>query len=228
MFDTLLVSNASPGRRAPPALAATILHIVIILSAVHATAAAPPPIRAVVPDTIRFEIGRPLEPAPRHATSGMPQGPPSWIPAPPSPPEVPPGAPPLEVPRLDLGRMDVAALSLLPSGRDSMEPPGAILRTNSPLAMNEVDQLPQLAEKLEPRYPEPLRAAGVTGGVLLEYVIQRTGRVEPTSVRVIASDHPAFSRSAREAILRARFTPARRAGQTVAVLVRQSIRFQNR
>jgi protein TonB len=124
--------------------------------------------------------------------------------------------------------MDLAALTESRSGRDSGETPGAILGASSPLAVSEVDQLPELTAKLEPQYPEHLREGGVSGEVQLEYIIQSTGRVEPTSIRIIASDHQAFSQSVVEAVLQARFTPARRTGQPVAVLVRQTIRFQNR
>jgi hypothetical protein len=45
---------------------------------------------------------------------------------------------------------------------------------------------------------------------------------------VIATTDPAFAMSSIEAVLGASFKPALRAGRPVAVLVRQTIRFQDR
>jgi protein TonB len=68
----------------------------------------------------------------------------------------------------------------------------------------------------------------MSGVVDLEYEVRADGRVNPVSIRVIWSTHPAFASSAQEAIRGARFRPARQLGRVVAVTVRQRIRFQNR
>ena len=71
-----------------------------------------------------------------------------------------------------------------------------------------------------------LERAGVSGVVQVEYVVGSDGRVDPQSVRVLASTHPAFLLAALEALRDARFKPARRGGRSIAVLVQQTIRFR--
>ena len=66
------------------------------------------------------------------------------------------------------------------------------------------------------------------GFVRLAYLILPSGRADSASVRVIASTEPAFTTSVIRALLSASFKPARRRGRPVAVLVQQTIRFQNR
>jgi TonB family protein len=85
-----------------------------------------------------------------------------------------------------------------------------------------------LEGSLEPRYPEQLARTGMSGLVDLEYEVDSSGGVNPSSIRAIRSTHPAFAISASEAIRHARFRPARRLGKPVSVIVRQRIRFQNR
>jgi periplasmic protein TonB len=91
--------------------------------------------------------------------------------------------------------------------------------------VSEVDELPQLQGELVPRYPAALQRTGVSGVVELEYVISLAGHVDPRSIRVLESTHPAFSAAAADAVGHARFRPARRNGRPVAVRVRQTIRF---
>jgi protein TonB len=93
------------------------------------------------------------------------------------------------------------------------------------MPLNAADEMPTLLAGLQPRYPESLRSTGLVGTVELEYVISSLGRVELGSIRVLRSTHQAFSEAAREALTTARFTPARRGGRPVAVLVRQTVRF---
>jgi protein TonB len=90
----------------------------------------------------------------------------------------------------------------------------------------EVDQLPELVGDLRLRYPVGLERAGVSGVVVLEYVVGSDGRVNPGSVRALSSSHPAFFQAALEALRDARFKPARKWGRSIAVLVQQRIRFR--
>ncbi|MDF1502389.1 energy transducer TonB, partial [Roseisolibacter sp. H3M3-2] len=76
-----------------------------------------------------------------------------------------------------------------------------------------------------PRYPEALRAAGASGEVVAEFVVDTTGRVEPSSVAVVASTHALFEHSVRDALRRMRFRPAEAGGRKVRQLVRQPFTF---
>lgn len=71
-----------------------------------------------------------------------------------------------------------------------------------------------------PVYPELLRRAGVQGHVLLEALVDTTGRVQPASVAVISVSHVGFVAPARQALLATLFRPARVGGRAVPMLVR--------
>lgn len=71
-----------------------------------------------------------------------------------------------------------------------------------------------------PVYPELLRQAGVQGRVLLEAVVDTTGRVRAASISVVSATHPGFVAPARQALLATLFRPARVGGRAVSMLVR--------
>ncbi len=71
-----------------------------------------------------------------------------------------------------------------------------------------------------PQYPDLLRQAGVEGRVILEAVVDTTGRVSRDSVRVVAATHPEFVAAARQALLATLFRPALISGRAVRVRVR--------
>ena len=71
-----------------------------------------------------------------------------------------------------------------------------------------------------PVYPELLRRAGVQGEVLLEAVVDTTGRVLAPSIVVIAATHPGFIAAARQALLATLFRPAMVGGSAVQTRVR--------
>jgi len=75
------------------------------------------------------------------------------------------------------------------------------------------------------RYPPALRMAGVEGRVVLRFVVDTLGAVEPGSIRAVESSHEAFEASAREMILGSRFQPARLGEFAVRQLTIQKINF---
>ena len=88
-----------------------------------------------------------------------------------------------------------------------------------------VDEPVELLSAPTPVYPTVLAGAGMAGRVVLEFVVDTTGEVEPGSIRVLEAAHPAFAASARTAIAGARFRPARARDQLVRQRVRQAVRF---
>ena len=91
-----------------------------------------------------------------------------------------------------------------------------------------VDEPARVLSQPAPVFPAVLKAAGVGGRVVVQFVVDTVGVVEPGSVSFAESSHPAFESSAAAAIERSRFAPARIRGQPVRQLVRQSIRFEIR
>lgn len=81
----------------------------------------------------------------------------------------------------------------------------------------------QAAELLSgplPAYPELLRQAGVQGRVVLEAVVDTTGRVVPSSIQVVAATNPGFVAPARQALIAALFRPSMLGGNPVPIRVR--------
>jgi TonB family protein len=77
-----------------------------------------------------------------------------------------------------------------------------------------------------PVYPSELIKQGVEGSVTIRYVIDSTGRAEPTSIEVSTSTHPLFTEAVRDAIPRMLFNAATVAGRPVRQLVEQSFAFR--
>jgi len=88
-----------------------------------------------------------------------------------------------------------------------------------------VDETPRLLAAPPPEYPTLLRDAGVTGRVMLQAVIDTTGKVDPASVKVVQSPNPGFDTPSRRWILKALFRPARIRGRAVRVLVNMPLDF---
>ena len=67
-------------------------------------------------------------------------------------------------------------------------------------------EAPRVIEKIEPRYTETARRAGVQGAVILDLVIDTAGRVE--SVTVLRGLPLGLTKSAVEAVEQWRFEPS--------------------
>jgi TonB family protein len=89
----------------------------------------------------------------------------------------------------------------------------------------EVDQPVEPLYLPAPRYPPALQQLSVEGRVMVRFVVDTLGVVEPDSWQVVSADHPAFAAAAREALLKARFRPALLRGKPVRQLVQQAVRF---
>ena len=99
--------------------------------------------------------------------------------------------------------------------------------SNQVYTTGDVDQPPLRlsAPPLDRDYPTLLRQAGITGSVVLQAVIDTTGRAEPASIAVMQSSYPGFNDAAKRWLSQALFRPARKGGQAVRVIVRQVISF---
>ena len=88
-----------------------------------------------------------------------------------------------------------------------------------------VEERPEMLTHAPLQYPDLLRQAGVQGRVLVQAIIDTSGRAEPGSVKVIQSPNPGFDSPAKQMILKALFRPARVHGRAVRVLVNVPIDF---
>jgi protein TonB len=76
-----------------------------------------------------------------------------------------------------------------------------------------------------PRYPETLRAAGVEGEVIALFVVDEHGSVEDASIRFAQAGNTAFENAVRVALRRMHFTPAEFGGRKVRQLVQMPFVF---
>jgi protein TonB len=98
-------------------------------------------------------------------------------------------------------------------------------RPDSVYSTEMLEELPVRVSGPAARYPELLRAARITGRVMVEFVIDTAGHVEPASLRVTASTNRMFDRPAIEALAAWLFQPARIGGRAVRALVRMPVDF---
>lgn len=76
-----------------------------------------------------------------------------------------------------------------------------------------------------PRYPSELQRAGIEGSLLVQFVVDSTGRVDEKTLSFPTGAQPGFLRAVRDALLRSRFFPAELAGIRVRQLVQQQFTF---
>jgi protein TonB len=88
-----------------------------------------------------------------------------------------------------------------------------------------VEERPERLTGPNPQYPDLLRQAGVSGRVLVQGVIDTTGRAIPSTVRIVQSPHAGFDDAARRVMLQSLFRPGRVAGRAVKVLVNLPVDF---
>jgi TonB family protein len=86
-----------------------------------------------------------------------------------------------------------------------------------------VDQSAQPIHQPTPKYPIELRKKGITGTVVLTFIIERSGRL--SEIAVASSDHPAFTEACLKAVKFWWFQPMIRDGVAVRARYRQPIPF---
>lgn len=232
MFDSLLESKAKRAPRVGGSLVSVASHGVLIALIVALTANA-----GVVTQEERVERTTFLPPTP------PPPPPPPVEHVPddrvlvPAPKGMPSLVPPIEIPDV------IAAPDLLKpvTNLDDWKPVGVRggradgdSSLTQPVRVNEtsvftastVDRWVVMAPgSAGPSYPELLRASGIDGTVLAQFVVDTTGRADLSSLVILESAHPLFSEAVRRALPRTRFLPAEVGGRRVRQLVQQPFRF---
>ncbi|HEX2779756.1 MAG TPA: TonB family protein [Gemmatimonadaceae bacterium] len=77
-----------------------------------------------------------------------------------------------------------------------------------------------------PAYPAPLSAAHVEGEVLVQFVVDTAGRVEPGTFKVLETTNAVFADAVEAALPGMRFSPAELHGRLVRQLVQQPFVFR--
>ena len=226
MLTVLLESRATPPRRAGSALLSALAHGTLVAALVALTLpgrtrAKPGP--DVHPTTVTYVAPTPPDapPASRSAAPSQPATSRSPLPTIEPPVITPVGLPTVEpsLPVNSSADIRIGARADLTSS--------PVPSTGSPLGgsgdihdANMVDRAPALVGRaLEPRYPPTLRAAGIQGRVLAEFVVDTLGRAELTTLRFPELPDQRFGDAVREALAQYRFSPGEVAGRKVRTRV---------
>jgi periplasmic protein TonB len=109
----------------------------------------------------------------------------------------------------------------LPGNGLAVEPPPPPV-SREPIRLHAGMQAPRKIVNVPPRYPTPAQLAHIEGVVVLDAVIDATGRV--TDVRVTRSIQ-ALDQAAIDAVRQWRFTPTLLNGEPVSILLTVTVRF---
>ena len=205
--------------------ASFVLHTALITAAVLATMVATRTVEQgrIVVD-LRFFEQEPPPPAPAAAVPAFAQPPLGF-----STLDVP-AAIPVDIPPPSQAAFDPASFSGVglaggtPWGR-ARDTVAAAPRAPAIYEMEMVEELPVLVGGADPKYPPLLRAARITGQVVLEFVVDTAGAVEPGSVRLVRSTNRLFEQPALDAATTWRFRPARIGGMPVRARVHFPVNF---
>jgi protein TonB len=225
MFTTLVESRAPKARRVGGTVVSAFMHGALIAGAVMVTH--PRPVDANpepgVPDTV---IWVPIDRTPEPTHRSLQRGP-VGDPIPRLPPRpvlvfrdvgqtdviVEPG-PLVNEPDFTVGRGGVSTATPIAGGVPEGLGGGGIWNAN------QVDRSPSIAGRaIEPRYPAQLRAVGMQGRAVLQFIVDTLGRAELGDVTVMETSHPGFAEAVREVLPRYRFIPGEAGGRKVRTRV---------
>jgi TonB family protein len=123
--------------------------------------------------------------------------------------------------RMHLRAPLVVLFLVAPLGLNAQQPTEAVPANSASPAPSLID-----SACLVPVHPQILREAGIEGRVLVGFVVDTTGAVEPSTVRVLSSSHKLFEAPARAAVSTCRYVPGRAAGRPVRVRMQQAVNFE--
>lgn len=205
----------APDRAGLPLAGSVVAHAVLVGAAVGVAGRAPPPKVSAQPNSIVQFLAPPNRSAGRAAQQEMiryvalsvPQGIVPGNAGAPEAEEPPPGE----------------------TGRDSLDAPvlPQLAGMDSVYSMLEVDSAATRYEwSAAPVYPPRMLAERRSGFVRAEWVVTEFGEADTTTLRILESSDPEFTRAVRDALPFMRFRPARIGRRPVRLLVQQPFYFQ--
>ena len=122
-----------------------------------------------------------------------------------------------------LGAHDGAIFTPNPSNAEAVEPGIG----DNAMSTVEVDSIAVFdATSAAPEYPETMALRRIEGAAVLRFVIDSTGLIDMTTVRVMSATHSAFARAVLQTMPKMKFRPASIAGRPVRLLVEQMFSFK--
>lgn len=234
MFENLIESNRKRQNSLGQQVVSVLLHVGIIFAAVKATQGAAEAIKEITVDTTMVFLKPPEAPPPPPENVVVSANPPPQGFQLVSPPEnIPTEIPPVNLnerfdPKDFTGKGVEGGIAGGVVGGT-----GPVIEGQVFLAA-EVDESPQVtnaaacAASFQDNYPAVMKSAGIPGKVVLQFVVNTDGKVDPDNIKVMSSSHKAFEDPARKGIVSGSctFKAGSSRGQPVRVLVQQAISFK--
>jgi len=223
MLDRLLESKSRRSRSPIGVIASVIAHLAIIVIAVHATAQSRPrpmPVQrlVIVPFVPKPTPTEPSKSLPTH-TRNAPVPTDQYVRI-----VIDPKLPPIDIiPPSPTSPTDFTNVRIVAGGSNQS---GSGKNLTDSFSADQVErQVSLMSGAPVPTYPEALRAAGIEGKVIAEFVVDERGMVESDSVRFVQSDNELFEASVRNVLRKMRFVPAEIGGKKVRQLVQMPFGF---
>ena len=89
--------------------------------------------------------------------------------------------------------------------------------------LSDLDQQPQATFRAPPNYPFEMRRAGITGTVVVDFIVGPDGQV--IDAHAVSSTNHEFEAAAVQGVVRWRFRPGRKGGKNVATHMEVPIQF---
>jgi TonB family protein len=95
-----------------------------------------------------------------------------------------------------------------------------LLASQSVYTADQVEDAARVTEgSVVPQYPDSLWRAGVPGRVVVEFIVDTAGAVEPGSLRIVSATHPYFAGAVKSALDEGAFRSAFLRGKPVRQIV---------
>ena len=232
MFNNLLESRKKAERNAGGAAFSAFLHAVLIVFMVFATGRAAQELEKPKQENIEFIEMKQDEPPPPEPERTPPPPDVTVAPPPPkgfqvltAPVEIPTVIPDIDLTKQVTNEEDFSGIGVA-GGVAKGVAGGTGPVTDQPYFEFQVEK-PAIAApgNTPPRYPDILRNANVEGDVLVQFVVDTTGRAEMGTFKVLKSSHDMFTRSVRDHLPNMRFLPAETGGRKVKMWVQMPFTF---
>ncbi len=234
MFNTLIESKPQKQKTFGGTVLSVVLHAGLFALAVAVTANAGQQLREEKrQEDVNFvEVKK--EPPPPEPEKAPP--PPEVVAAPPPPKGFQVLTAPIEIPdkipEVDLSKAVTDEADFSGKGVAGGTSKGVVggtgpVNVDQPFFDFQVEK-PALAREgnPSPRYPSMLQSSGVEGEVLVQFVIDTTGRADMKSFKVLKSSNDLFTQSVRSVLPEYRFYPAETGGRKVKMYVQMPFTFK--
>lgn len=234
MFNQLLESKPKKQRSLTNTMYSVGAHVVLIAVAVYLTAKAGIADDSIKQEKIQFVEVKPEEPAEPEPPKKAPPPPDAVITPPPpkgfqilqAPVDVPTTIPDVDLTRKVTDESDFSGKGVIGGISHGVVGGSAPVVEGQPYMDFQVDQaVVGIQGTINPTYPEVLRASGVEGRVMAQFVVDTLGKIEKSTFKILESTNELFSMSVRSALPRMRFYPAQVNGRKVKQLVQQPFQF---